>query len=271
MSFFTHDGLSFHYRAAGEGVPFFFQHGLGGDLNQPFGLFTPPNGIGLVACDCRAHGETRPLGEVEKLSFESFTEDLRALLEHLHLTRVVMGGISMGAAVALNFTLRYPKRVAGLVLSRPAWLDGPNRWNEEVYSGMAQLIREHGAQRALDIFKQNKIYLETLAQAPDAAQSLAGQFLNPRAEEAVARLEKIPKDAPYRDRSVLASLRVPVLVLANRQDPIHPFEYGEELQRWIPGAELKELTAKSRSKEKHAAEVQEYIAEFLSRHFLALG
>ena len=32
----------------------------------------------------------------------------------------------MGAGIALNFTLRHPERVLGLVLSRPAWLDAPN-------------------------------------------------------------------------------------------------------------------------------------------------
>jgi hypothetical protein len=30
-----------------------------------------------------------------------------------------------GAGVAFNVPVRYPERVAGLVLSRPDWLDGP--------------------------------------------------------------------------------------------------------------------------------------------------
>src|SRR5207244_2936176 len=116
ISSFYRDGLNFHYREAGDGLPFVFQHGLGGDVSQPFGLFRPPPGFRLLAFDCRGHGETRPLGDPEKVGIAPIADDLLALLDHLRIGRAVIGGISMGAAVALNFTLRYPQRVAGLVL-----------------------------------------------------------------------------------------------------------------------------------------------------------
>src|SRR5436305_462059 len=109
MPFFDCDGLTFHYREAGMGTPLVFQHGLGGDVNQPFGLFAPPPGIRLLAFDCRGHGETRPLGNPEKLSLASFADDLLACMNHLAIERAVVGGISMGAAVALNFALRFPE------------------------------------------------------------------------------------------------------------------------------------------------------------------
>jgi hypothetical protein len=56
---------------------------------------------------------------------------------------------------------------------------------------------------------------------------------------------------------------VPTLVLANRRDPIHPFEYGEALAQAIPGAEFKELTSKSVSRERHESEVQQFLEYFL--------
>ena len=37
------------------------------------------------------------------------------MLDHLALQQVVIGDISMGAAIALMLTLRYPERVRGLV------------------------------------------------------------------------------------------------------------------------------------------------------------
>jgi hypothetical protein len=36
MPVFGRDGLLFQLRDEGRGLPFAFQHGLGGDLNQPF-------------------------------------------------------------------------------------------------------------------------------------------------------------------------------------------------------------------------------------------
>src|SRR6185503_16884400 len=113
MPFFEHDGIQFHYRDSGGGTPFFFQHGLGADANQTFDLFKPPTGIRLITFDCRGHGETRPLGPEEKISVEQFTDDLRSLMDHLKIERAVIGGISMGAAIALRFTLEHSGRVLG--------------------------------------------------------------------------------------------------------------------------------------------------------------
>jgi pimeloyl-ACP methyl ester carboxylesterase/sugar phosphate isomerase/epimerase len=264
---FLHDGINFHFQESGQGVPFFLQHGLCGDVSQPFGLFQPPAGFRLLAFDCRGHGQTTPFGPNEKISLASFADDLLALMDHLGIARAVVGGISMGAAVALNFTVRHPDRVRGLILQRPAWLDGPRRENVEVYSTMAQLIRRHGALKGLEVFKLSPTFATVMQQSPSAARSLIGQFLRPRAEETVALLERIPLDSPNRDRAEWRAIKMPVLILANRNDPVHPFEYGETLAREIPGAEFKELTPKSINVEQHNCEVQRFIEDFLLQHF----
>jgi pimeloyl-ACP methyl ester carboxylesterase len=268
MPCFTHDALSFHYRDTGRGVPFFFQHGLGGDVNQPFGLFTPPDGIRMIAFDCRGHGETRPLGDENKLSVATFTDDLIALMDHLEISHAIVGGISMGAALALNVRLRFPQRVRGLVLSRAAWLDAPNEANARIFSLISRLIREHGAREGLARFVQTGEYADYVRASPETAKSLVGQFENPRAEETVAKFERIPRDAPSTNRNEWRSIHEPTLVLANRQDPIHPYEFGQTLAALIPNAEFAELTPKSVSTERHAADVQTAIERFLRRHFL---
>ncbi len=267
---FLHDGLNFHYRdTGGSGIPFVFQHGLGGDVNQPFGLFKPPAGFRMIAFDCRAHGLTAPVGEEGKIDIGVFADDCAALLDHLSIRSVVMGGISMGAALGLNFTLRYPERVIGLVLSRPAWLDKPQPSEGNVFLTVAKLIRQHGAKRGAELVKETASYQECLAKSPDAAASLLNQFAHPRAEETVARLERIPRHIPAHTRKDWATIRVPTLVLANRQDPIHPYEFGETFARIIPGAEFRELTPKSVSVETHGADVQKHIEEFLMAYFKA--
>ena len=120
--YFRHDNLDFHYLDVGSGLPFVFQHGLGGDVSQPFELYAPQPGVRLLTMDSRGHGMTRPIGAAEKFSFASFADDLWALLDHLDLQKAVVGGISMGAGVALNFALRYPERAVGLCsFGRPGW------------------------------------------------------------------------------------------------------------------------------------------------------
>ena len=267
MPSFAHDGLVFNYLDSGDGTPFVFQHGLGGDVNQPFGLFRPPPGFRLLAFDCRAHGETRPLGDESKIGLAPFADDLLFFLDYLGIDRAIVGGISMGSAIALNFAIRYPQRVLGLVLSRPAWLDGPRPENVRLCDMIAGLIRRHGARRGKEIFLQSAEYAAILRDSPALAGSLARQFDHPRAEETVVKIERIPNDRPFRSMDELKAIKVPTLVLANRQDPIHPFEFGQALAEAIPGAILRELTPKSVSPEQHAADLQAHLEEFLRRNF----
>lgn len=268
MPYWPHDGLQFRFREAGGGLPFVFQHGLGGDVNQTLALFVPPPGIRALSLDTRGHGLTRPLGPKDKIGITQSADDLIAWMDHLRIARAVIGGISMGAAISLNLALRHPERVMGLVLCRPAWLAGPMERVAELFAQVARLIREVGPDEGYRLYQQTEEYQQMLAESPDCAAGLLGQFQHPRAAETVVKLERIPRDAPCRDLIELASIGVPTMVLACRQDPIHPFEYGRTIADRIPRAEFRELTPKSVSLDHYTAELQQSLTDFLTRHFL---
>ncbi|MGI8824090.1 MAG: alpha/beta fold hydrolase [Chloroflexota bacterium] len=271
MPYLDHDGLTFHYRDIGHGLPVVFQHGLGSDVSQPLSLFAPPPGVRLISFDCRAHGKTHPVGNSEGIGIGPFADDLRAVLDTLLVDQAVVSGISMGAAVALNFAIRYPDRTRGLILSRPAWLDRPFPPHLQIYAEVARLIRAHGGSAGREIFLQSSHYAAALQASPTTAASLLSQFDAPGVEEVVVRLERIPRDAPGRSRDAWHMLTVPTLVLANRQDPIHPFEYGVILAREIPAAEFKELTPKAVDERRHIEDTQSSIEDFVRRQFLHGG
>lgn len=267
MPYFEHDGLRFHYLDSGGGTPFVLQHGLGADARQPRDLYRPQAGIRFLALDSRGHGETQPLGDEARLTFDTLADDVAALLTHLGLARAVMGGMSLGAGVALNFALRYPERTLGLVLSRPAWLDAPLPENVRGLPLVAGYLRQHGAAEGLARFLASADYARIRQQTPDLADSLARQFADPRAEAAVARLERLPNDAPSRRRADWARIAVPALILLTRNDTLHPATYAETLARAIPGAVLRELTPRAVSEERYRLDTQQELGEFLSAHF----
>jgi pimeloyl-ACP methyl ester carboxylesterase len=267
MPVFEHDGLRFYFRDAGHGLAFVFQHGLGGDVNQPFGLYRPVAGVRLIALDVRGHGETRPLGDIEKLKIATLADDLIGLMNHLGIERAIVGGISLGAAVAVNVAIRYLERTLGTVLVRPAWIDRPLPENVAIYTAIARLLRERGPQEGLAEFRSSPEFSAMERESPDNARSLIGQFEHPRAVECVARLERLIADTPCADRPSYGNLKIPTLVLGNRRDPIHPWPLAEELSTLIPGAELHELTPKSVSLDRHAADAQQAIDDFLKHHF----
>lgn len=262
MPYFNHNDMAFHYLDSGDGTPFVFQHGMGGDTRQIRDAFDDPAPYRLLTLDCRGHGKTAPLGPMSGLSFNQYSDDLLGLLNHLALERVLLGGISMGAGVALNFAQRYPQRVTALVLVRPAWLDQPLPPNLQVYPRIAALIRHHGADRGCEIFQQSDEYLATERAYPAGAASLVKQFNRVKAQEYVAMLERLPLDAPVRNLADLSRISVPTLILVNDNDPVHPRHYGEVLHKVMPGSRLETITSKETDPRQHAVDMQAAIQRF---------
>jgi pimeloyl-ACP methyl ester carboxylesterase len=121
--FITADGCRLAYDAAGDGSPVLWQHGLGADHNQPAEVFPSLPGICRITLECRGHGASE-LGDPGRLSIACFVMDALALLDHLEIDQAVVGGISLGAAIALRMAALYPSRISGLILGRPAWAAG---------------------------------------------------------------------------------------------------------------------------------------------------
>ncbi len=260
-STFRHDGLQLAFAESGAGTPFLFQHGLGADLQQTFDLLGSIPGVRLIAMDTRAHGAS-PVGNEEHLSFSTFAGDLLALLEHLKLSRVILGGLSMGAGIALNFALSHPEFVRALVLTRPAWSDGPMQAGP-LYFEVARAIRQYGAHSGREHFSKSETYSSLSRQFPDTARSLLSQFDSTRAEDGVARLERLPVDAPSRDRSTWKNIEKPTLLLAHAEDPVHPLACAQEIAEAIPGAQFVEITPKGTNRERHEAEIRTAVSRFI--------
>src|SRR5262249_61736792 len=109
------DGLEIAYVAAGTGSPTLcLVHGTGGSgeiwTRQLEGLADVGR---IVALDLPGHG--RSSGGVPK-TIEDAAAMVAAFLDTLKITRVVIGGHSMGGAIAQQFALSYPERLDGLVL-----------------------------------------------------------------------------------------------------------------------------------------------------------
>lgn len=264
MPTFRHEGIAFHFLDAGDGIPFIYQHGLGGDVCQPLDLFAEPFPFRLLSLDCRGHGQTQPLSDVANLTFRVFADDVSAWLDHLKIEKVVMGGGSMGAGVALAFALAYPERLLGLVLSRPAWLDQAAPANLRVFQQIARLIQEHGATRGRQRFLASESYRAMAASSPINAASLRDQFARPRIEERWVVLDRLPNDAPTTDRAAWATIQTPTLVVVNDQDPVHPRAFGETLAAAMPAAELVTITPKGIDQRQHATELDAAVRRFIA-------
>jgi pimeloyl-ACP methyl ester carboxylesterase len=264
MPSFARDGLRLSYADAGAdaGEPFVFQHGLGGDAAQP--ASQAPAGRRLITLECRGHGASE-LGPEAALGFETFARDLDALLDALALEQVVVGGISMGAGVALALARLSPRRVRALVLVRPAWLDRAWPRNLHAFGEIAALLREHGPEEGKARFAaESREHRRIAAISPAAAQSLLGQFDRPGAQARAAVLERLPADRPIGPADDWSALSMPALVIGARGDGIHPYHCAVALSERLPRATLCEVPAKEHGDAAHRRAVATAIERLLA-------
>src|SRR3954447_23982530 len=102
------DGIRLSGFDVGSGRPIVFQHGLGGDAAQVAEVF--PDGIGLrrLTLECRGQGGSEP-GPTSAFSVANFAADVLAFCDARGLERFAVGGISMGAAIALRIAVVAPE------------------------------------------------------------------------------------------------------------------------------------------------------------------
>lgn len=264
MSAFFHalpDGREVHVEDHGAGFPVIFQHGLGGDRNQVADSFPDNLPCRRITMECRGHGLSGLISG-ERYSIAGFADDVIALADALGLERFALGGISMGAAIALHIAVKRPERVAGLMLVRPAWVAVSAPDNMAAFSHAADYLRRYGANgRAAFIASPTG---QTLSEkAPDNLASLAGFFDHPNPVLLAELLDAIANDGPGVDESEIRSLAIPTLVVGHELDLVHPMDYARTLAAMINDAHFAEITPKVVDKARYSAELRAALAAFI--------
>jgi len=269
-SFTTADGMRLIFYREGQGTPVLWQHGLGADHAQPAAVFPAIAGIQRITLMCRGHDES-DLGDPSRLSIAQFADDALALLDHLQIERAIVGGISLGAAIALRLAVQHPSRINALILARPAWVDAPSLNTMDAYALAADCLERLGAKQGLQQFCSTERYRSVLACSPDNAQSLRGFFSRPRPDTTIALLSHIARDWPQVTCRELASIQIPALVIGNDHDHIHPLAYAQELKALIPSAQLAIITSKTVNPQHYQQEFSAALAAFLARYAFVGG
>ncbi|EYD77225.1 hydrolase, alpha/beta fold protein family [Rubellimicrobium mesophilum DSM 19309] len=246
----------------GEGRTMLFQHGLCGDAGQTAEVF--PDGIGWrgLTLECRGHGGSEA-GSLRRLGFGTFASDLAAFAETLG-GPVVVGGISMGAALALRLAVERPDLVSGLVLGRPAWVCEARPENMAPYALVGELLARCDPALAREAFEASDTARRLAKEAPDNLASLRGFFSREPVAVTRALLLRLAADDPGVSEEAIRALRVPTLVVGHGRDLAHPLIHAETLAGMIPGARLVRITPKAESRERYVADVRTALAEFLT-------
>jgi len=119
-----------------EKIPILFLHGFTGCLEDwEFLKDQLPTKYSPVFIDLLGHGKTSSPKVIEEYSEESQVELLNLLLKKLSISKVVILGYSMGGRLALAFAIKYPQKIAALILESTSFgLETKIERNERIES-----------------------------------------------------------------------------------------------------------------------------------------
>ncbi|RYZ41106.1 MAG: alpha/beta hydrolase [Myxococcaceae bacterium] len=234
-TFSTHEGVTLHFEASGEGAPVLLLHGLGSS-GSDWERVTPRLSAHhrLLVPDARGHGRSdKPAGAYD---VALFAHDIAALCDGLGLTSVHIVGLSMGGMMGFQLAVDRPDLVRSLVVIN----SGPDMVPRTLRQRFAYLTR----------------LLALRALGPRGLAKLVAKKLFPKPEQEALRqqaVERLGANAPdvylratkgLLGWSVLARLKdvsCPVLVLHSERD-YTPQSQKQAYVDLLPKARLQVLT-----------------------------
>jgi len=183
--------------------------------------------------------------EVEDLSFEAFVEDLEVVADRLGLERFPLLGISQGASVSIEYAVRHPERVSGLILLggyAAGWrhmVDQEEQARREAVMSLTELGWGTDNPAYRHIFSQTFMpaaSAETLAWFDEFQRNTTSPGNAARFQDAFGHIDV---------RQRLAQVRAPTLVVHSKYDQRIPLSMGRELASGILGASFLPLESQN--------------------------
>jgi pimeloyl-ACP methyl ester carboxylesterase len=127
------NGIDINYEEHGDpqGAAILLTHAYAATLQMWQPQFEAWRDYRVIAWDMRGHGGTSSPGTQEEYSEKLTVEDMASLLRHLGVEQAVIGGLSLGGYLSLEFQHAHPEMVRALVLCNT----GPGYRKDEARAG----------------------------------------------------------------------------------------------------------------------------------------
>jgi len=227
-------GASIAYRVQGHGPAIMLIHGypLSGELfaknraalSRRYTVVTP---------DLRGFGSSNTPDS--KGGVELYAKDMLAVMDHLHVRKAIIGGMSMGGPVVLEMYREAPQRFRGMILidsnASPA-----NDVEKAQWPGFGKQARDNGVASMIPILMSQMLTTATRTGDPALVKFVGGIVKKGSVNAAVAGGDTLASRPD--SRSTLANVKVPVLIVVGMDDPIYPVELQKMMRASRPGTKL---------------------------------
>jgi pimeloyl-ACP methyl ester carboxylesterase len=112
------NGIHINYEEHGAhyGTPILLTHAFAATLQMWQPQFEAFRDYRVIGWDMRGHGGTDSPDSQDQYTERLTVEDMAVLLRHLGIEQAVIGGLSLGGYISLEFQLAHPEMVRALVL-----------------------------------------------------------------------------------------------------------------------------------------------------------
>jgi pimeloyl-ACP methyl ester carboxylesterase len=187
----------------------------------------------VIAPDLRGYGQTTVMSG--KTTLETFARDIVNLLDRLDVNDIVLGGLSMGGQIVMEFYRLFPDRVRGLVLADTS-PHAESASGKKLRNDTADRLLSEGMKPFADEVLPKMITPHNIDELPSVAQHVLDMMRATSAVGAAAALRGRAERRDYVD--MLGLISVPTLVVVGEKDEFTPLGDAQLMCERIPGATL---------------------------------
>ncbi|MGP3954241.1 alpha/beta fold hydrolase [Streptomyces sp. 7N604] len=217
----------------------------------------------VITPDLRGYGGSTVVPG--RTNLDVFARDIAALLDHLGVDGIILGGLSMGGQIVLEFHRLFPERVRGLLLADTfarGETEKGRRWRNE----MADRLLREGMGGYADEVLSKMVAPYNVEALPDVARHVHRMMGGAPPEGAAAALRGRAERPDYTE--MLPRITVPALVVVGRDDEYTPVADAEFMAERIPDAELAVIEGAAHMPNlERPAEFNAVLHRFLDSHF----
>lgn len=195
--------------------------------------FLSEKGISSIAPDLPGFGNS---GLAEADSMQAYAKRVNYILEQLNVEKAIFVGLSMGGYLSLELFRQYPEKFAGLVLANTRATADSLEVKEKRWQMVAQIEQTGSVEEVLRFHLEKFLTPASLQQNP-SLKKLVWSILQEASPEAICQAQRAM--AERRDSvDLLKEMRIPVKVIASKEDSLTTPEEARGMVSHIPNASI---------------------------------
>ena len=226
-----------HVTDVGKGRPVVLIHGfpLSDEMYEYQYEALAKAGFRAIGITMRGFGHSDKPGE--GYDYDTYADDIKAVLDQLHLDNVVLGGFSMGGAIVIHYMSRHHGahvgKLALFAAAAPCWTKQPSFFGKEDING---LIALNSVNRPALYSAFGQKFTATSTSVSAGIGAWLGAINLQASGFAVGQMLMTLRDADETEN--LKAVKVPTLILQGRLDSIVSYQMAEQLKMAIPNSKL---------------------------------